>query len=223
MIFPECTDEFMEGIVSDIYDLPEQYDAYSSLDPGATDYTGFLTAYYDFMRAKVVIVGEHFAPHESTDLLAQRIREIEGEHFGGHTIRRVCDNHDKILINDLARMHSLFFVPTQKDTLEAMVNFTRVQLRSGRVEIVGCEQLVRQMKTGLFNKQGTKFDVGAREGHYDLLAALIYLLRIVNYRANPFKGIHKSVKKDDLIVDGKRASAYTDFDGTDTIKNVLGL
>lgn len=200
-IFPEATDAHMQEVVVSEYTLPHRYDSYSALDPGANDYCGFLTAYYDFQRAKIVIVDEIFEQHKRTDELAEKVRILEGTHFGPKEPSRVCDSHDKILINDLSRMHGLTFAPTRKDTLDAMVNQARVLLKTNRIEIMdNCKNLIFQLKVGVWNASRVRFARSESQGHYDMLAAFIYLCRKVNMSKNPYEGIDSSFLTGDYVL-----------------------
>ncbi len=220
MILPECTETFMQKVVVDEVKLPESYDWYAAMDPGSVDYTGYLCAYYDFIRAKIVIVGELFFQHTDTDFLSKEIDVIEKKWFGSKPpTHRVCDNSHLTLIADLANLHGQFFSPTRKDDKEAMVNFTRVLFKQGKIEIhKSCDHLIRQCKTGLWNKSRSSFLRSLTEGHYDLIDALIYLCRIIQQEKNPFPMYAKHITANDWHI-----PSMEDTSQSSTIRNVFKL
>ncbi len=76
--------------------------------------------------------------------------------------------------------HGLVFVPTAKDELEAAVVNVRRWVRQGKIAIhPRCVKLIAQMKAGVWNAHRTEFAEQPGGGHYDLLAALVYLVRNV--------------------------------------------
>jgi hypothetical protein len=80
--------------------------------------------------------------------------------------------------------------PTNKDELRAMVNYLRRWVNDGRLIVhPRCEFLAACLKFGVWDKSPTKenpgFALSKKYGHYDALAAVIYLLRYIDERTNP--------------------------------------
>jgi hypothetical protein len=150
--------------------------------------TGALFAYYDFGRAKLVIENEFLIPgHETT---TRRIAEevVTAEEEVGYSIitRRVGDNNNPILLRDLGTEFNLHFMPTTKEELNAMVNKVRLWFLSDRIEIhPRCAKLIGALKAGIWNLQRTEFAESDAHGHFDLIAALVYLVRNVPEHDNP--------------------------------------
>lgn len=194
-ILPEWQDQYSEDTVRDEY-FP-YYHKYVSLDTGVVDYTAGLFAYYDYRNACIVVEDEYTinGPEMTTDILARDIRNKEKTLWGEmHVNRRIADNNNLILIADLTRLHNLPFVPTNKTSLEAMVNQVRVMINEGRLKInPRCTQTLGCVKYGIWKKSNGKKEFGRSKkyGHYDHLAALVYLVRNVDQNTNPVPATYK--------------------------------
>lgn len=184
--------------------LPEHfnfYHKYTSMDLGVRDFTVVLFAYYDFLRAKIVVKREHVVngPKMTTDQLADDVKKHEKDVFLGYEpYLRVSDNNNLLLLNDLNIKHKLHFLPTSKDTLEAMVNNARLWIKEGKVEIdPSCEQLIGCLSYGIWMESRRDFARSPVYGHFDALAAFIYLLRNINVSTNPIPAnLGRSIYKD---------------------------
>lgn len=160
---------------------------YASLDSGVRDMTVILLGYYDFPRATLVIEDEIVL--SGPDVTTRNIREktVNKEQSLGYldVYRRIADNNNLILIQDLAG-EGLSFTPTNKDSLEAMVNKVRQWFKDKRVEInPRCQILLGTLKSGLWNKNRDNFTRSSVYGHCDALAALMYLIRNIDVYTNP--------------------------------------
>lgn len=173
--------------------LPDKYWPYwirmESLDSGVRDKTACLFGYYDFHRAKAVIEYE-FAiqgAEVTTRRIAEEVKNIETTHleYEMSTIKRVADNDNLILIQDLGTEHQLFFTPTDKDNLHAMVNKVRIWFQTGRIEIhPRCKMLIGALMAGIWDKNRKEFERSALHGHFDMIAALVYFIRNVPETVN---------------------------------------
>lgn len=89
-------------------------------------------------------------------------------------------------IADLSAEHGLTYLPTRKDDADAAINNLRIFIQSGKLKIhPRCVQLITHLDHAIWNKQKTKFAESGEEGHFDLLAALVYLVRNLERRRNP--------------------------------------
>lgn len=181
---------------------------YTSMDLGVKDFTALLYGYYDFNEAVLYIEDEKHlnGPKLTTEILANDIREAEQRlwnidytkqsNVNNHTsynstsyntiVRRISDNNNLMLIQDLSLLHNLSFSPTNKDTLEAMVNEVRIMMNSGKIKInEKCTQLIGCLQNGVWDIKGKMFARSQKYGHYDHLAALIYLVRNLDKYTNP--------------------------------------
>ena len=181
-----------------------------ALDSGVRDKTVTLFGYYDFARAKLVVEGEFDirGPQVTTRNIANLTRKVEME-LGGYALnvevpdkkdptktnwecrenyvyRRTADNDNIILIQDLGAEFDLHFSPTSKDDLAAMVNQVRLWFSSGRIEIhPRCRGLIGSLKAGIWNLQRTEFSRSDFHGHFDHIAALVYMVRNCPVHENP--------------------------------------
>lgn len=191
-IIPEMIDyKYTRGPKSEHY---AHLHKYVSMDLGVRDLNVTLFAHYDFPRAKLVIEREHVinGPTMTTPLLHRELSEIELDLWkdeDGKAIepyKRVADNNNPLLLLDLGSIHNMFFHSTSKDDLHAMVNKLRVWVKDGRIEIdESCTLLIDSMKYGIWNEQRSEFARSKSLGHFDAIAAAMYLVRNIDESTNP--------------------------------------
>jgi hypothetical protein len=171
-------------------DRPSGADLYGSLDPGGSDMTAGLLAFYEFSQDLLVIEDELAMQNMTSDVLAARWREKEralwGENPAGK-LMRFADNNNKILLGDLNRLHKLLFYATAKDNRDAQINQVRLMVRDGRLAIhPRCKLLIKTLRLARRAATASKgFQHSKEIGHADLLDALIYLVRNVRRNAMP--------------------------------------
>jgi hypothetical protein len=200
-IVPEWSDKFIEERPRDVFD--RFYHAYSGMDLGVIDLTVDELATYDFKRGILYFEDEvvMHGPQMTTDKLAAAITAKEAETFTfmvGTDKRvkvprmRVADNNNLLLLNDLAAAREgkpgIQFQAVTKDDLVAMVNEFRMWMSSGRVRVSKkCRQLLGCLRAGVWDdKQYRRNFARSRDfGHFDALAAAIYLVRYVDRNTNP--------------------------------------
>ena len=172
----------------------QYYHKYVAMDLGVRDLNVTLFAYYDFLRAKIVIEKEHVisGPDMTTPKLHAAISGIEQDLWNAkEPYKRVADNNNPLLLLDLGSIHNMFFHSTSKDSLHAMVNQMRVWIQEGRVEIdESCVVLIDSLKYGIWNKKRAEFERSRVLGHYDAVAALMYLIRNIDESTNPIPVKH---------------------------------
>lgn len=193
-VLPEFNNEVAQDTVID-WPRPPFCDRYVSMDIGFRDLTVVLFGYYDFQNAVLVIEDEIVmnGPRMTTPKLCEDIVLKEKELWTDPLTQefqkpylRVCDNN-LIVINDLQRLHGLTFLPTAKDNKEAAVNNTRLMIEQRQIYIhPRCETLIHHMKHAVWDKKRKEFARSPDDGHYDAVDALIYMVRNVDKRKNPF-------------------------------------
>jgi hypothetical protein len=166
------------------------YHKYNAMDLGVRDLNVNLYGYYDFKRAKIVIERESImnGPEMTTPILAAEIKKNEVELWGQDpkVYKRVADNNNPLLLLDLGNIHGLYYHSTDKDQLHAMVNEMRVWFASGRIEIdESCKILIGSLMYGIWNDKRSEFARSKVLGHYDAVAALMYLIRNIDQNTNP--------------------------------------
>lgn len=198
-LVPEWNDTYVEDILRD--DFFRFYHLYNGMDLGVSDFTVCLFGYYDFRRARLVIEDEVImnGPQMTTPLLADAITsrrlalwgsEVDGvKKMTREVYRAVADNDNPLLLQDLSALHKVHFSPVVKDSLNAMVNAMRVLVGSGRLAVhPRCRQLTGCLRNGVWKdlKRKEWLNSGPEKfGHFDALAALMYLVRNLDMQTNP--------------------------------------
>lgn len=198
-IIPEATEEkvreMTKKVIQDGNQRPEEneisrplfFDSYTVADLGYTDNTGILFGYWDFLNAKLVIEDEALFNKPNTQRIAEIVLEKEKSLWGEkRPYMRYCDG-DQITVADLNSRHSLNFTQTRKDELDAQINQVRFYINQNKIVIdPRCVNLISQLKSAIWNKNRKGFARSADSGHYDLIAALVYMVRNVNVQRNPY-------------------------------------
>jgi hypothetical protein len=205
-IIPEWQDKYVQDLERDEY-YP-YYHKYDGMDLGVKDLTACIFGYYDFKRAALVLEDEleMNGPSMNTLLLVGAIkkkekdlwdnRDEEGKEirdFNNNPVpfRRVSDNNWPILIQDLSSIHNLTFIETNKDNLEAMINEVRLMVQAGQILInPKCNKLIGCLRYGVWDTKKKAFARSSIYGHFDHLAALVYLVRNLAKGTNPIPASH---------------------------------
>lgn len=191
-IIPEWRDEYVK--TPERNEFYRFYHKYIGMDLGRTDHTALIYGYWDFKRAKLVIQDEStmHGPAWTTLTLKNEIKSKERELWPAdngdepEVFRRVSDNNNPHLITDLSSLHQVYFIETTKESLEAMVNEVREWVKPGMLEVdPKCKLLIGCLKYGVWDEKRAKFARSKVYGHFDHLAALIYLIRNVSRSSNP--------------------------------------
>lgn len=195
-IVPEWTEDGNTVCEPERDEFYKFYHKYVCADFGfKNDYTAILFAYYDKKKAQLVIEDEWVAKgHDArTPEIARVVKEKEHDLWGNQpTWKKICDNTDGRLVADLATDHNVSFQETDKDSLAAMVQKVNEWAEQGRIVVnPRCTQTIGCLNSGVFNKNRDKFDRSKHYGHYDALAALMYLIRNVDEYTNPIPRNYK--------------------------------
>ncbi len=165
------------------------YHKYVGMDLGVKDKTANIYGYYEFLKARLVIEHETemSGAQMNTELLAGQIRAVETDLWGEKPpYRRISDNNNPLLLLDLTSIHGLSFISTGKDQLHAMINELRLFIQAGQLIIhPRCKMLIGCLKFGVWNLKRTEFARSSTYGHFDHLAALVYLVRNLLRNTNP--------------------------------------
>lgn len=181
------------------------YHKYVAMDLGVRDKTAAIFGYYDFRQAKLIVEAE-FAIKDSdvrTDKIAELIKSAEVR-LAYQTLhdkksdvykqmqpsekvyRRVADNNNPLLVNDLNSLYELDFFGTRKDELPAMINLTREWVKDGRILVsYHCKELVGCLNNAIWDKNKKELARSKVYGHFDALMALVYLVRNIDTTTNP--------------------------------------
>jgi hypothetical protein len=191
-IIPEWKDDFIGELPKDDYNA--YYHRYVGMDLGVKDFTALIFGYYDFRQTKLFIEDELTmnGPKLTTISLKNELVLTERKLWGDKKpYRRISDNNNLMLIQDLGMLHDLYFIPTSKDTLEAMINEVRMFVHEGRLVVhPKCKQLIGCLKYGIWDEKHKMFSRSSTYGHFDHLAALVYLIRNLDKNTNPIPATH---------------------------------
>lgn len=207
------------------------YDKYVAMDIGVRDFTALIFGYYNFMEARLYIQDEITLKGQDVTTLniAKEVKDKEKELWVNCNPKRsrISDSNNLILLQDLQSQHNINFSPTNKDQLEAMVNELRMWVGAGKVVIdPKCKQLIGCLEYGIWDA-GAKnskvykgFARAAGYGHFDHLAALIYLIRNIDPYNNPIPpNLGKTIENS--LVAYQDNKTYMDS-SSETLDNIYG-
>ncbi len=188
----EWDDKFIQEIEQT--EFFQYYHKLVSQDLGRVDNTALIYGYYDFKLAALVITHESTlnGPEWTTLTLKAEIADKERAAFGEHKVfRRISDNNNPHLLQDLGSIHNVHFMPvTKESSLEQMVNRVREWVKAGRIIIhPRCKMTIGCMK-GVWDKNRKEFAKSKVYGHYDHFAALMYCLIHTPVHSNPVPATH---------------------------------
>ena len=184
LVIPEYREDIHD---KDTYELPEYYNYYVGADFGFHDHTGVVFAVADVMNNELVILDELWVRGQNSKDIAAAIKSKELALFHGKQPYKRTADAPLQQIYDLQSLNNLSFTPALKDEKIAAINALRVAFSQGRVKILkSCQNLRFQLKVGMWNDRKTDFERGEGIGHLDLLAALIYMHRSIDWHENPF-------------------------------------
>lgn len=214
-IIPEFRE--VEADVVKAMEPPVWRDCYVSMDPGWKDLTAVLFGYWNFEERCLFIEDELAAPRLNSDAVAAAIKDKElvlwhrskrkgyNDDLKPQPFLRVSDN-DPRLLYDLSTEHGLAFAATAKDNLDQQINALRVAVQNKRVRIhPRCRKLIAHLKNGVWKNEARKVFAteGGDLGHFDLIAALVYMWRNVQQHRNPAPKAERYVAGDIRIKEGK--------------------
>lgn len=183
--------------------VPEYALTYVAVDPGVSDKLGMLHGYWDFVRQKLVIQRSWAESNANTAKVADTLLDTERElwlqegavlrHWTGKSIalppyRRLSDV-DKRLIIDMRELHGVSVQQTAKDEADAQVGALRIAFMRNQIEIwPDSGPLEAQLLAGKRKEGGrpSEWERSEVHGHFDCVAALVYLWRNVARNHNPF-------------------------------------
>lgn len=202
LIARDWDDELIQEPVRDEYS--DYWHRYISLDPGVVDMTAVLFGHYNHNEACLNIEDELYinGPELNTQLLSGLIKDKRDTLWGEIPVyRHIADNNNLHLIQDMSKLYDLPFFGTTKGKLETknnqaegMVNKMNTWFREGRIKIhPRCEILIGSLKYGTWKEtNGTReFAKSKKYGHFDAIAALVYMVRNTDIYTNPTPKTHR--------------------------------
>ncbi len=189
-IVPEFTLDKQKEIVRE-HVRPAYFNIYAGVDPGSRDNTGIIYAYVDFVKGVLVVEAEALLSNPTTEEIAKTLTQIETDVFQGREPKSRTSDIDLRLIQDLQRLYKIRLVPAdKKDGMLSSINLLRHFVQQNKIIInPRCTNLIRQLSIAIWDRKATdmaRATGDSVDGHMDLIAALRYMLRAVNFNANPF-------------------------------------
>jgi hypothetical protein len=109
----------------------------------------------------------------------------DGREFVPNPSRRFCDR-DKRFVANMRAEHEIAFETIDNSEPEAQANSLRTAIRRGQILIdPSCVQLREHLKNAKWDEKRTKWERHPQYGHYDLVAALMYLWRNIDRVTDP--------------------------------------
>lgn len=195
-VIPEFTPELKTEIVKE-WKKPVFYDTYESMDLGFHDLTGILFAYYDFKADKVIIEDEYAVNGNEVQIpkLVESIKKKEEELWTNPLTNEIkkpymrVSDINYIVTHEISRFSNkeINFIAAKKDDKEAAINTLRVMIANKKIIInPRCQQLIEHLDNVKWDKHHKQFARSPMGHHYDLVDALIYLVRHIIYTKNPY-------------------------------------
>lgn len=207
---PEWSEKYEIDVPRD--DRFQYWFKYEFMDQGWTDKSVCLFGYVRHRNngsSQLVFEDELSmqAPEQTTDLLAERIKEKEKALFEQYEIKkRVADNNTPSLLQDFTLRHQLYFSPVESKTyLDVMVSDVRELVREGRMLVSPkCAQLLGCLRNGVWTKtksgaRGKEFDRSKAYGHYDGFAAAMYGVRSADLLTNPLPPTYRLDQENSFV------------------------
>jgi hypothetical protein len=168
-----------------------------AIDVGFADFHAMLYGYWDFRRAKLVIQAEDVLTRATTDKIGAALKATEARCWSEHKSKAPplrWSDVDLRLIADLWELHGIAVAATAKDDLEAQVNAVRLLVKDEKIEIdPSCVTLIRHLRTAVWKDNRREFERTKNEGHFDAVAALVYMVRNVDRTTNPYPALPEGV------------------------------
>jgi hypothetical protein len=195
-VVPELVEEKADKLkITNTYrtdPLLRYYHRYIVVDTGVRDKTAVVFAHYNYRTKKVIVEatldlqGSEYNTAKLADMIVKKRNELWfNDSFIGE-LRYIADNNNLIVINDLNIIYKLPFIGTTKGRLDEMVQKVRDWVFDDRL-LFAPEALdaLNCARFAIWSKSRTEFARSAKYGHYDLLAALTYLIRNINEHKDP--------------------------------------
>lgn len=191
-VLPELTLEMADKLRIDKKykedDLLQYWDKYIVADWGGKDFTAIIFAHYNYHTKKVIIedqlnlTGSTISSSRIAQSIKQKTIELWPDLNYRKNINYWCDSNNVLIQNDMIITHGLPFLSTSKDRLaEQMVQKVRDWIWDERILFApAAEFTLLSCMSGWWSKGKDKFATSKIYGHFDHLAAMVYLIRNVN-------------------------------------------
>lgn len=168
---------------------PAEHDRYTVSDIGFVDLSATLFATYDFPNAILYVEDEHFAERATSRDLDAAWAKVEArvwtQPLAPFAHHQVWVDAQAITRADLQQVSGEYHRQVNTKEPEEAVNQLRINIAK-RIRIhPRCVNLIAHLRHGIWNEQRTSFARSEGLGHFDGVAALMYLWRHVDRNHNP--------------------------------------
>ena len=199
-VIPELTIDIGNRLIVQPESFKDQlhpyWQKYVVADWGGKDRTAILFAHYNFRTSKVIIE-DHLDLQGnliSSGRIAESVKAKVAELWPNEdkSIRYICDSNNVLIQNDMNVVYHLPFTSTSKDRLASqMVQKVRDWVYDERIYFApNAEYVLKCAQSGWWAKGKDMFARSKIYGHYDALAALIYLVRNIDTTTDPVPRLH---------------------------------
>lgn len=171
------------------HERPFEYDRYTVSDIGFVDLTATLFASYDFGAAILYVENEYFGERATSRAIAKEQARVEAETwpdalapFARHEVYTEAQAITRADLTDASGRHHR---QVNNKEPEQAVNQLRVNIAKHIRIHPRCTHLIAHLENGIWNEQRTSFARSEGLGHFDGVAALMYLWRHVDRNHNP--------------------------------------
>jgi len=178
-----------ESTIVSEYTRPLEYDRYTVSDVGFVDLSATLFGSYIFEAAILYVENEHFAERATSRNLVAAHAKVEAatwpDPLAPFAKHEVWADAQAITRADLMDVSGRYHRQVNTKEPEEAVN----KLRTGIVRHIRihprCKNLIAHLRHGIWNTARTGFERSEGLGHFDGVAALMYLWRHVDRNHNP--------------------------------------
>lgn len=177
------------------YERPRYFQPYVSADFGFHDLTAVGFGYLDFEAQIYVQEDELIFRRQTTEPIAKAIRQRELQLWEGNELPPVrvadCPEQQRADLASFQGFGAVYGAPPGKDDKDASVAFLRTRVGQRKIRIHSrCETTIEHLQKAVWRKSGHKrsndFDRSDDLGHFDALDQLRYVLRAIDWQANPW-------------------------------------
>jgi hypothetical protein len=172
-------------------------------DIGFVDLSFWLFAYVDFKHAVVVIEDELVVSGKATSDQVPMLRAKERDLWGPMDREpfRYVDASELVRAEFPKTDGGYSVGPADNRDLDATVNALRIGTQRLRYRInPKCRQLIAHCRNATWNKQRTGFERVEGFGHFDGVAALMYLMKHANIQMNPYPSLPAEATTQDWVI-----------------------
>lgn len=199
-IVPEFNADVKNDIVIES-PLPARADKYVAVDMGYNDFAFVGFAYYDFDRAKIIVVDELVFQYKSSVEISRSIIKKEREIWGEERpYLRIVDAEPLTIADMTAGTNCAFSRAIRVDKIAQLHRMRRIILER-RIEIhPRCSNLINHLSYGVWNTSRTTFERNEQYGHFDGISMLQYLVHHIDDSRNPRMPLPPHVHQDTHMI-----------------------